>query len=333
MRKFALLCVSTLLLGLTGAAFAQATGGPSFEVASIKPSGPLDPAAILSGKTHIGMSVDNFRVDIGSTSLLQLICLAYKLKPYEITGIPDWAATERFDILAKLPEGASKDQVPDMLRALLAERFKLAVHRDKRDQPVYALVVAKNGPKLKEAPQEPAAAPEASASTEARPPAKGEFVFGSGDQQVSVKAAGRGSMTLTTKESGPVRIAMDNGVINMEFERMTMDLLAGTLSQYLDHPVVDETGLKGVYQASLHLSMEDAMKAAGKLGVSTGMMPMAGTPVTRPGNPTPALVNASDPAGGSLFSSVEQLGLKLESRKQPYEFLVIDHLEKTPAEN
>jgi uncharacterized protein (TIGR03435 family) len=333
MRKSALLCVSNVLIPLAGAAFAQATGGPSFEVASIKPSGPLDPAAILSGKTHIGMSVDNFRVDIGSTSLLNLICLAYKLKPYEITGAPDWAATERFDILAKLPEGASKDQVPDMLRSLLAERFKLAAHRDKREQPVYALVVAKNGPKLKEAPQEPAAAPEAAASTEAKPPAKGEFVFGSGDQQVTVKRADKGTMMLNTKESGPVRIAMDNGVINMEFERMTMDLLTSTLSQYLDRPVVDETGLKGVYQASLHLSLEDAMKAAGKLGVSAGMMPMAGTPITRPGNPTPSPVNASDPAGGSLFVSVEQLGLKLEPRKQPYEFLVIDHLEKTPAEN
>jgi uncharacterized protein (TIGR03435 family) len=333
MRKSALLCLSTFLLALAGAAFAQATSGPSFEVASIKPSGPLDPAAILSGKTHIGMSVDNFRVDIGSTSLLALICLAYKLKPYQITGIPDWAATERFDILAKLPEGASKDQVPDMLRTLLAERFKLAAHTDKKEQPIYALVVAKNGPKLKEAPQEPAPAPETSASTEPKPPAKGEFVFGSGDQQVSVKRADKGAMMLNTKESGPVRITMDNGVINMEFERMTMDLLTSTLSQYLDRPVVDETGLKGVYQASLHLTMEDAMKAAGKLGVSTGMMPMAGTPVTRSGDSTPAPVNASDPAGGSLFASVEQLGLKLESRKQPYEFLVIDHLEKTPAEN
>ncbi|HEY7386898.1 MAG TPA: TIGR03435 family protein [Bryobacteraceae bacterium] len=333
MRKSSLLLVSTVVLALAGTAFAQSVAGPSFEVASIKQSGPLDPAAILSGKTHIGMSVDNFRVDIGSTSLLTLVCLAYKLKPYEIAGAPDWAATERFDILAKLPEGASKDQVPAMLQALLAERFKLAVHRDKKDQPVYALVVGKNGPKLKEAPSEPAAAPEASASAEAKPPAKGEFVFGSGDQQVSLKAAGRGSMTLTTKESGPVRMSMDNGVINMEFERMTMDLLTSTLSQYLDRPVVDETGLKGAYQASLHVTMEDAMRAAGKLGVSTGMMPAAVTPTPRPGNPTPSPVNASDPAGGSLFASVEQLGLKLESRKQPYEFLVIDHLEKTPAEN
>jgi uncharacterized protein (TIGR03435 family) len=140
-------------------------------------------------------------------------------------------------------------------------------------------------------------------------------------------------MMFSTKASGPVRIAMDNGVINMEFERMTMDLLTSTLSQYLDRPVVDETGLKGVYQGSLRITMEDAMRAAGKFGISTGMMPMAVTPVTRSGNPVPSPVNASDPAGGSLFTSVEQLGLKLESRKQPYEFLVIDHLEKAPAEN
>jgi uncharacterized protein (TIGR03435 family) len=333
MRKSALLCVASVLATLAGPAFAQATGGPSFEVASIKPSGPLDPAAILSGKTHIGMSVDNFRVDIGSSSLLQLICLAYKLKPYQITGIPDWAASQRFDILAKLPEGASKDQVPDMLRALLAERFKLAVHRDNKEQPIYALVIGKNGPKLKEAPPEAAASSEPVAPAAAKSPAKGEFTFGSGDQQVSVRRADKGGMMVSTKESGPMHISMDNGVINMEFERMTMALLTDTLSQYLDRPVVDETGLKGVYQASLHVTMEDAMRAAGKLGVFAGAMPVAGTPVNRDGIPAPSPVNASDPAGGSLFTSVEQLGLKLESRKQPYEFLVIDHLEKTPAEN
>jgi uncharacterized protein (TIGR03435 family) len=61
---------------------------------------------------------------------------------------------------------------------------------------------------------------------------------------------------------------------------------------------------------------------------------MAGTPVPRAASPgLPPGPAASDPSGGSLFTSVEQLGLKLDPRKQPYEFLVIDHLEKTPAEN
>src|SRR5579885_1027524 len=212
MRKSALLCVASVLATLAGPAFAQATGGPAFEVASIKPSGPLDPAAILSGKTHIGMSVDNFRVDIGSSSLLQLICLAYKLKPYQITGIPDWAASQRFDILAKLPEGASKDQVPDMLRALRADRCKLVVHRDNKEQPIYALGIGKNGPKLKEAPPEAAASSEPVAPAAAKSPAKGEFTFGSGDQQVSVRRADKGGMMVSTKESGPMHISMDNGV-------------------------------------------------------------------------------------------------------------------------
>ncbi|HLI82887.1 MAG TPA: TIGR03435 family protein [Bryobacteraceae bacterium] len=330
MRKlcFACLAVAAAFAQPQSTAPAKAPAKASFEVASIKPSGPLDPAAILSGKSHVGMSVDNFRVDVGSMSLLNLICLAYKVKPFQITGIPDWAPSERFDILAKLPDGASKDQVPEMLESLLAERFKLAVHRDKKDQPIYALVVGKNGPKLKEAPSEPAAAPEAPAATEPKPPAKGELTLGSGDQQISIRRADKGAgMVLSTKETGAVHVTVENGLIDMQFERMTMASLIDTLSQYLDRPVVDETGLKGAYQASLRLSLQDAMRTAGKMGVNVPMPPAP----SRPGVPGPE--TASDPAGGSLFTSVEQLGLKLEARKQPYEFLVIDHLEKTPTEN
>jgi uncharacterized protein (TIGR03435 family) len=65
----------------------------------------------------------------------------------------DWSGGERFDISAKLPEGASRDQVPAMLQNLLTARFKLATHREYREQPVYALVAAKGGPKLQPASQ------------------------------------------------------------------------------------------------------------------------------------------------------------------------------------
>ena len=65
--------------------------------------------------------------------------------------------TDRFDIAARLPEGATKDDVPEMLRALLVERFKLAAHREKSEQPVLGLVVGKGGPKLKESTETPEA--------------------------------------------------------------------------------------------------------------------------------------------------------------------------------
>src|SRR5215469_1856057 len=69
--------------------------GPAFEVASVKPAPPLDPAKIMAGKMHIGMSVDTARVDIGNLSLADLIRIAYKIKTYQLNG-PDWMTSTRF---------------------------------------------------------------------------------------------------------------------------------------------------------------------------------------------------------------------------------------------
>jgi uncharacterized protein (TIGR03435 family) len=344
MRKINSMRSAAALLAVTVAAFGQTTPAPAnaplaFEVASVKPSGPFDPAAIVSGKAHVGMTVDRARVDIGMTSLTALICQAYKVKPYQVKGGPDWMNTQRFDIVAKLPEGASPEQVPEMLQTLLAERLKLTLHRDNKETPVYALVVGKGGPKLKDAlpdtPAPPAAADPASApsgpgeSAPASPsPAKGEIVVGSGDNQVRMKRTGNG-MTVTSRQTGPMRVTMENGTIHMETEKMTMEMLTVTLSQYLDRPVVDLTELKGKYQIALDLTMADAMRVAARAGFN---MPMATAGPAANAGKSPADA-ASDPSGSSLFTSVQQLGLKLDPRKLPYEFIVIDHLEKTPTEN
>src|SRR5271155_276225 len=112
---------------LSAAAFAQ-TPPLTFEVASIKPAGPLDPAAIASGKMRIGMKVDGAICDIASFSLRDLIRTAYEVKDYQITG-PDWLgnpmSAQRFNVQATMPAGATEKQVPQMLQALLADRFKL----------------------------------------------------------------------------------------------------------------------------------------------------------------------------------------------------------------
>ena len=73
------------------------------------------------------------------------------MEGYQITG-PHWMATTRSDILARMPEGAIKEQVPEMLQALLAERFKLAIRHESGEQQAYALVAGEDGPKLKETP-------------------------------------------------------------------------------------------------------------------------------------------------------------------------------------
>ncbi len=141
----------------------------SFEVASIKPVGPLDRGALLSGMKP-GMSIDNDRVYIGSMSLMELICQAYEVSRNRIVGGPAWLSrqdAERFGIVAKMPDGATKGQAPEMLQALLAARFQLAAHHEKRDIPVYALVVAKGGPKLEESAPDPPVPASASEAPEA----------------------------------------------------------------------------------------------------------------------------------------------------------------------
>ena len=114
--------------------------------------------------------------------------------------------------------------------------------------------------------------------------------------------------------------------------------LVEMLTTFVDRPVLDETGLKGKYQIELNLSMADMMNAArqsGMMGAMGGGPPpgAGGGAVVGNGGPRPA-DSASDPGGSSsVFSAVEQMGLKLTPRKGPIETVVVDHLEKTPTEN
>jgi uncharacterized protein (TIGR03435 family) len=245
-------------------------------------------------------------------SLEELIRVAFRVKPYQVSG-PDWMASVRFDVLAKLPEGASAEQVPEMLQALLAERFKLTVHRESKEHAVYALVVGKNGPKLKEA------APDAdtpAATDDANP-------------QVHVNGRGENmSVSISGGQIGTAHMSMGpNGTMRLEAPKMNMAALADSLSRFFDRPVVDLTELKGSYQVALDLSMDDLRNAARNAGfMGPGMG--GGRDGARPEADA-----ASDPTGTSIFAAVQQLGLKLEPRKTPVDLVVIDHLEKTPTEN
>jgi len=299
------------------AAYAQT---PAFEVATVKLSPQMTPDLIISGKLHVGMKTDAGRVDLGYMSLRDLIPLAYGVKPFQVTG-PDWMGTQRFDILAKLPEGATKEQVPAMLQALLTERFGLTVHRESKEVPVYALTVAKGGPKFKESAPEPDA-----------PPAKeeGGIVVGTGDQQVRLKQNGvGGGIVASGGPGGATRMTMGaGGTMRMEMAKMTMPALAAMLTPMLDRPVLDKTGLAGTYQLALELAMQDMMQAAQKMGAGIPGLP------PRPAGPAgQAVPAASDPSGGSIFQSVQQLGLKLDKEKAPFETIVVDRLEKNPSDN
>lgn len=317
-----------ILLAVLLAASLSAQAPLTFEVASVKPAGALDPMAIQSGKMRVGMKIDGAMVDIASFSLTDLIRTAYEVKDFQISG-PDWLGStmsaQRFNVQAKIPDGATKEQVPQMLQALLADRFKLVVHRESKEHNVYALIVGKGGSKLKEADPEPAVPP---VDPEAPPPEpkKGETVMGQGASQVRISGSMEGGKGVTIKGGpmGQMHMTMSDGRMHMEADRASMATLVETLTRFVDRPVVDMTGLKGSYHVAIDLSMEDLKNAAKAAGMGAMMGAAEG------GKPA---AEASEPAGSSIFTSVQQMGLKLEPRKAPLDVIVVDHLEKSPTEN
>jgi uncharacterized protein (TIGR03435 family) len=327
------------LTGLTTSAFflfaglaAQTPAAPlSFEVASIKPAPPLDMTKIASGQMpHIGLNVDGAQVDIGFLTLQQLLCYAYTIKPHQLEA-PDWTKEQHWDILAKMPAGAKKEQVPEMVQTLLAERFKLTIRKGSSEQSVYALTVAKNGLKLKESDPDPAPAPAAAdgEKAEEKPLAKGEMVMGKGENQVRIQQTpgGRGA-TVSNAKFGQMKMsAGENGSMIMEFSKLKMEDFATMLTGMVGKPVVDETGLKGNYKVPIELTMADLMRVA----KASGMAGMMGGPAPSAPNANPAEA-ASDPTP-SMFTAIQKLGLKLDSKKAPVETVVVVHLEKTPTEN
>jgi len=214
--------------------------------------------------------------------------------------------------------------VPQMLQALLAERFKLVVHRDTKEHAVYALVPAKGGVKMKESEADPAPAASAAPGAPA-PPAS------TGSSQVTVNASAKGTV-VTDGQGGQTKMSMspDGKSMRMESSKITMAQLAEGLSRFLDRPVVDMTELKGNYQATLDLSIQDLMNAARAAGMAApgaGAAAGGGADSARPADA------ASDSSPTSIFNSVQNLGLKLESRKMPLQLIIVDSAEKAPTEN
>ena len=194
---------------------------PKFEVASVKHS--PDPPPLRTIK------IDGARVDIGGWSMEQLILRAYGIWSYQLSG-PNWIQAERFDVLAKFPEGATREQIPTMLQALLAERFGLAVHKSTKDVTAFALTVAKGGTKMQ-------------AAAEA-----GETVD-----------VGRMQDALWGYDPsfGLNSFTREGQQIHMAFSQLPMAALAQILASYLHEPVVDATGLHGAYHAQLDFSVLD----------------------------------------------------------------------------
>jgi uncharacterized protein (TIGR03435 family) len=134
-----------MLAAIAGSAGSQVTSRPAFEAASVKPtrnSGYPKP-----GAPRIQM-INGGRFVAETISLPFLIRLAYKVMEVQIVGEPAWAKSARFEIDAKARTNASLAEMRPMIQSLLADRFKLVLHRETREIPVYELVAAKGGLKL-----------------------------------------------------------------------------------------------------------------------------------------------------------------------------------------
>jgi len=224
-------------IGLQGplwVAFAQQESLPSFEVATIKPAPPFSLEKMQSGQLHV-VSIKGPQADFQFVSLSDLLVYAYRVKPHQIFG-PSWIRDGRWDIVAKLPKGASQDRAPEMLRSLLVERFKLAAHHESREVPAYQLVVDKGGTKFQAAPPEEDSAPNKDAPTTSSPtlplggfPGGGNMRFGND---------GRG--VITGGPNGTTRVSQaPSGGMRFEMSRMTMPALAEMLTPFLGRPVVE----------------------------------------------------------------------------------------------
>jgi len=237
------------------------TSGPVFDAASIKPSPPFDTSRQLFNFGPGGGpgTDDPGRYSCYFCTVSQLIAQAYGLPEYRVvsTGrLPEG----RFDILATLPAGATREQLRMMLQHLLAERFKLAAHHESREMQTFRLAVAPGGPKL-------------TAHVENPPPVVERGAVAGDRPQVT---------TQVTTYRGKGKTVTD---------------FASAVARQLRRPVTDATGLTGRYDFDLSWTVDD------------------------------------NPDAPTLSSAIQSLGLKLESRKEPVEVVVVEHVEKSPTEN
>jgi uncharacterized protein (TIGR03435 family) len=275
---------------LTGVVFAQ--DKPAFEVVSIRPAEP-------SNQVSAGVRITGSQVRVGAMSLKDYLGMAYAVKPQQIEG-PDWLGQERFDVAATIPDGASLAQVPEMFQALLADRFQLKMHREKKELAVYALTVASSGLKIKETP--PSAEPE-------EPPRAA----------VNVAATG-GAAGVRIDYGGGSYFSLGNNRI--EIKKMTMASLAEALTRFNDRPVLDMTQLAGRYDMSVELTPEDYMGVLIRSAINAG--------VTLPPQAYRVLDSAS---ANPLAAPLRDAGLAIDSRKAPLDVIIVDSALETPTDN
>jgi uncharacterized protein (TIGR03435 family) len=227
MRKLALIGVLTTL---SGTLLGQSTNKPAaFEIADVHVSPPTVQASVSGGIPRNG------RYELRNASMVDLITKAYDVSDDKIAGGPSWLATDRFDVIAKLPSAtATPEEARLMLQNLLAERFGLKVHNDSKPLPAYVLSMGKGAPKMKKSDG-------SSSGCQPQPggePQPGVIPY----QQVSCH--------------------------NMTSEQIAQNLRQLAPAYLNDHPVVDQTKLEGTWDFDIKWTGRGQLAAAGADGIS-----------------------------------------------------------------
>lgn len=273
------------------------------------PGPPVDPTtryevvAIKAGEAggRVTMQYSPGRLEALNIPLGLLLRQALQQSDYQIVGLPGWIDTERYSIRAAAPESTPPTANTTMLLNVLRERFQLVTHRETRELPIFNLGVARAdgrlGPDLKSTPAECAAVIEARIAA-------------------AKAAAGRGGPPPLPPLGDP------NGPPPCGFQRMGPGLTAGSgrtiadlvsvLADLVSRPVIDKTGLTGMYDFTLRFAPE----SAGSPGILRLLSP----------GPPPAAVDTNAPSLSAALQ--EQLGLKLEGARGPVEVVVIDRIER-----
>ncbi len=208
----------------------------AFEVASVKPSAPIGPNdRVYLGPPRGGPgSADPRRITWAYASLRSILMAAYNVQTFQIVA-PDWIGTSigtlRYDIEAKVPEGARREQLPAMWQNLLQERFGLVLHHESKEFQVEELTVGRGGPKLKETDLGP-----------------------NPDPLLPVPGPPRPNPPMNGY--GAIVMVQPDGKVQMKVKALTMADFAARLGGATQMPVVDKTGLSGRYDFTLNYTID-----------------------------------------------------------------------------
>lgn len=222
-----------LLKHSVGLAFLAAlASGQNFEAASVKPSPTGGGRFTLKG----GPGTDDpGRITYSNVPLRIVLLKAYDVKNYQLTG-PDWLNTLRFDITAKIPEGATEEQFRNMLRSLLQARFRLTLHRETKEMPIYELLPGKKGVRIK-----PAAA-----------------ISPEGEIATALPGVGPDGFPKLSLPSPGVIIETKNGVARITGNQVSLAKFCETLTVQAGRPVMDRTNLTGTYSFAVYFTPDGA---------------------------------------------------------------------------